>query len=707
MNYELRRWDDFSAAINTSNVAVVLSYTLRDNVGNIVPLVSSSQTFFDPVGSYFFFINRYPVLFSTSKTLDIQPVSQLDSVNKQYYLTVTLSHTNNPSNGQVLTANTLATTTTELLHFNGNLLFGSITTRIDNLGAAPPANPPAAGVIPTVFAPVDGTVIGNPSHTFSGGPLNVNLNVAGDAVVTAGSVIASAPSPDDDAAARVRFRRGPVTLKATGAFADVRVTLPTGFGYRTNDTSSKVTFPYIQFTNVSLNNALAPASDLTYLPGTPIYAAEETKPAWLVTDRLIWRIATGHFDTAPIAPLAVYVRADEYASLQSVSNLLVDPPNMGDKRSNERYWLSLNGVSSAPVIRPDAGSNALLTTIFTFAKGGFRAHFPYDTDIEWNGNGSMRVTDDLVVAGANSILNGASTVAVPYTKECPGCASGGLPPAMPQITSSNGLFSFTRDGGIVAGGPTTGTVDLQWGYISSLPNYAQQALTFTDGAFHMPGAFVRGDQSLLPSPHGPATILYTGFPVSNLTRIERPLSTLYAQGYADYAGMNFRCLVDSAHNAKSTIAGTPNISWKLDARSKYYVRYSGVTGIHEAVPGTFPSNLTLWGYQFTFTSYGLSYRDSQNIDSVTDGSVYLPNPSDFTQNFESMKFSCLGAPTGADLPTVNPFKVMNYWQADFKTHSMRFAGPNNCDPSQGYLILGIEGYASHVDKPLYGEVGFF
>src|SRR5262249_45891060 len=53
------------------------------------------------------------------------------------------------------------------------------------------------------------------------------------------------------------------------------------------------------------------------------------------------------------------------------------------------------------------------------------------------------------------------------------------------------------------------------------------------------------------------------------------------------------------------------------------------------------------------------------------------------------------------------FKVMSYWLADFKTHSIRFAATNGCSPTAGYLVLGIEGYASHVNTPLFGGGGFF
>lgn len=708
-SYEVRRWDDLGLAQASANIPVVFNYTLRDDLGNAVPLVSSRQTFYESVLNYGIFFFTFPSFLSTTRTLDIQPAVQLDSVARRYFLTVTITHTNNPVSGQVVTANTRLTTTNALLHFNGSLSFGSIGTTMSSLAGAPPVNPPVGGFVPTTLASVGGEVNGKPSHTYSGaGPLNVNLDSAGDAFVTAGSAILNAPVPDNDSIARVNFQRGPITLTSAGASSDVKVTLPTGLGYRTNDTSSQVIFPAIQFVSVSLTPSLTPTSDLSFAPGVPIYAVEESKPVWIECGRIIWRVASGKFELPGAPPTGVFVQADEYAFLQSISNALVDPPNMGDKRSNDKYWLSLVGLTGSPTLQTDTRSNALLSATFNFGPGAYRAHFPYDTAIQWSGSGVMTVSDDLALPGAASQLNGAGTVAVPYTRDCPDCGGGGAGLATPAITSSNGVFSFTRDGGLVAGGTTTVDVDLQWGYITGpVFDYAQQAIKFKEAAFHMPGNFLRGDQNLLPLHHGATTILYTGFAVSNLTRIERPLSSAYSQGLADYAGLNFRCLTDGAHPARSTIAGQKNINWQLDARSKYYVRYAGVSGIHEAVPGTFPANLTLWGYAFTFTSYGLSYLDSQNKDSRTDGAISLPYPAQFVQGFDNMRFSCLGAPQSADLPQGESFKVMAYWAADFKTLSIRFQGKNGCSPTDGYLILGIEGYASHVEKPIYGEVGFF
>ncbi len=709
--YDEFRWDDFNAAQTSANVPIIFNFTLRDAAGNVVPLVSNTQVFNDSIVNYAVALpNKSPSGVATSHVLDIRPASQLDSVNKTYYVTVTFSHTNNPVTGQVLAANTQQTTTNELLAFNGNLIFGGIGTTIDALGVTPPVTAPSGGVIPTTLTSVSGYVTAKSDHTYSGaGPLNVNLQVNGDAVVTAGSVVLDPPaSPDTDTEAGIQFQRGPVTLSSSGANSDLTLLLPTGLGY-TLDTNSLVILPSVPFPSVVLNASLNPANNLNYAPGSVIYAAEETKPVWLPVSRIFWNVTAGTLALPPVGSGAIYVRAGAYAYLASVSNNLVSPSTMGDKRSNDKYWLFLTGVGGSGSVRADGDGNALLTQTFKFGPGQFRTHFPYDTYLQWSGLGEMDVVDDIVPAGSASKLLGAGNVSVPYTRDCADCTGGGMAGlATPMIAVSNSVFNFTLDGGVTATGSTIpSATDIQWGYNGPpVSDYAQQALQFPNAAFHMPGLFLRGDENLLPAVQSATTILYTGVGAGDLSQVERPLSPAYSQGFADYAGMNFRCVSDSLHNARSTIAGTKNINWKLDGRSKYYVRSGGVTGIHEAVPGSFPSSLNLWGYAFTFTSYGFSYRDSQQIDSVTDGAIALPYPSAFTQNFSDLSFSCLGAPTGGDVPANPPFKVMAYWLADFKVHSMRFA-QKDCGSANGYLVLGIEGYCSHVPTAIIGEVGFY
>ncbi len=693
-NYEMRRWDIGGSA---ANIPVVFNFTLKDGSNTTIPLAHNSQTFFPSIASSG--SPTTPALVSTSATLDIQPMAQLDSVNKQYFLMVTISHTNNPVSGQVLLANSQQTTTNELLHFNGNLAFGPINTTMTGLGGIPPANTPSGGVIPTTLASVSGVVNANPTGTYSGSGLGVTLDSAGNAVVTSGS----ATLTGNDSLGRISFQRTG-TLTSAGGSASFLVTLPTGFGYRLGNINSPVLTSSVSFPSVAITPSLAPTTDLIYTPGTTIYAAEEGKPAWLVSDHITWHVATAILDIPPTGAGAVYVRASRFAYLGSISNLLVNPLVMGDKRSNDKYWLALSGANPGTAIQPDAGSNALLTANFDFGPGEFRTHFPYDLDIQWNSASVMNVTNDLAQAGA---LLSAAPIAVSYTRDCPDCGGGGAGFATITLLPSNSVLNFSLDGGLAAQGATTVPVNLQWGYISAVSDYAQQALNFTNAGFYLPGLFMRGDQNLLASAQGPTTILYTGFGASDPSIIERPASAGYLAGLADYAGLNLRCVADGNHVAKSTIAGTPGITWSLTGRSKYYIRYAGVTGLHEAVTASFPSALTLWGYSFGFSSYGLSYVDSQNKDSLTDGQITLPAPAGFVQGFNNLRFSCLGAPVSGDVPSGDGFKVMNYWAADFATHSIQFKNNNSCSPTSGYLVLGIEGYASHMDQPLYGQVGFF
>src|ERR1035437_7031316 len=47
-----------------------------------------------------------------------------------------------------------------------------------------------------------------------------------------------------------------------------------------------------------------------------------------------------------------------------------------------------------------------------------------------------------------------------------------------------------------------------------------------------------------------------------------------------------------------------------------------VSGIHEAA--SFPPNMLLYGYNFTFASYRLLYLDSEKWDSGNDGELVFP-----------------------------------------------------------------------------------
>lgn len=229
----------------------------------------------------------------------------------------------------------------------------------------------------------------------------------------------------------------------------------------------------------------------------------------------------------------------------------------------------------------------------------------------------------------------------------------------------------------------------------------------------MAGHYLRGDRSTNTIIfQKPGTILFSGFTVSNsvLTRVERPKTGAYAVGFADYAGMNFRVTSDGDKKAESVIAGKPTGLYPLTGRSKYYVRPGGVSGIHEAVFGQFPESFVLYGYPVNFNNFGLAYLDTVNVDSRTEGHVKVPGPSNFEQNFEELRFTCLGALDVAKVPAGESglVKVLEYWQADFYTRSILFdrKATDSCDPGKGVLTLGVDAYAVHVEGTLHGVLGF-
>ncbi len=169
-----------------------------------------------------------------------------------------------------------------------------------------------------------GFIAGQPSRTYgSGAALAVDLFVNGDARYTGlGNVLVTLPSPDTNTVALVRFERQSVYLNSLGAFANLRVWLPTGFGYRFTDTASRRLFGTIDFADVPLTQLLEPVSDLSVsppIPGESLFACEETKPSWIEAMSLTWRIGTGVFEIGATGNLK-YVRADELSQLETAPN---------------------------------------------------------------------------------------------------------------------------------------------------------------------------------------------------------------------------------------------------------------------------------------------------------------------------------------------------------------------------------------------------
>lgn len=706
----LRRWDNFNLPPANANVSVRFDYELIDGVsGDPVPLVADNVIVVKSVPSHVNGAPDAPATFSFGQFIQLEPVSQIASADHVYYARITVSHVE-IVNQPLAPGNDAITTTQRLLHFNGHLFFGAINTIFTSIDNVPAVGLVVPGSHVTTQLGVDnnsGHIVGHPSHTYGNGAnLDVRLLNNGNAVLNSGSVQVNEPAPDLDEIANVRIERQNIVLDVNGAHGTVIATLPTGFGYRANITgrllSSKIAWP-----GVDLNQNLVPINDLTY--GAPFFGCEESKPFWVGANSMTWQVSVGRFLIAPSGALH-YVRAKEIAELEAEPNLM--EPDMKLKRSNEQYFRWLQGVTggSQVLVAADSAGNARMSLEMEFVAGQFTTHFPYDSLIRWTGNGHMRVSGDHVVS-SESFLTSALTINNRYDRDCPGCGPGvGRAPL--TVVPDDAELRFTVDGGISAQGSMAAPRPLNWGWIAepSIQKYAQRTTAFSESSFLMAGCFLRGDQTSLQPSHRPGVIMLTGVMPTDLNYLERPGMAAYQDGFADYAGLNFRVLNNGDKEAESVLAGVPSGMYDLTGRSKYYTRWSGVSGIHEAVQGTFPEEMKLYGYEFTFSNYGLSYLSSQNHESRTEGHVHVRTPSNFDQNFKELMFSCVGALEDAKVPgdEAGMYKLLEYWNADFVTMAISFDRADGvaCDPGVGYLVLGVKAHATYIEQSLFGNLGF-
>jgi hypothetical protein len=720
-----QRYDNFAGShMPPDSVPFTLGFVLRSvNSGTAIPLeatnANSALSIFkydppppdDPT---------VPRVINTSRTLVLQPQEavQLDSVNDTYRLEVTVAHTENLTGPVIVTGNTASTPAERLLHFNGTLFFGPVETTFTSIDNDPFTASVVAGSHVNTQLGVDnasGELVNHPGYTYgNGADLLVRLRANGNAELSAGSTPLNVPADNAEKLANVKVERvAPATLSTLGVRSSIQVTLPAGFGYRF-DTNGHFLNSKLTFNNVLLDVSLHPSGVLTYSPVGGLFAVEETKPLWIEASAMSWDVSAGQFAlTTPGVGGAHYVRHDEYAALAAAPPL--DNSDGPLKRSNDRYFESVAGISAAVEVRADANCAAQASFSATFGSGDFRAHFPYDARIQWGAaGGSLFVTNDNVVTNDGRLL-AVNPVAVPYARDCEADCGMGAGTDSPSVVPAGGELRFTRDGGLAGGGPLSANKRLQWGYIESLADYAHEAFTFSAGDFHMPGVFLRGDQVGLAMEQRAAAVLFTGVAVTNLGYLERPdkPGTLnqqrYELGFADYAGINFRVLTDSAKQAESILAGEPTGTYQLKGISKYYVRHGGVSGIHDSVPGTFPAMMTLYGYAFQFSNFGLNFLDSEMHDpSLIDGSLEVPFPSDFVQGFESLRINCLGGLEDAKVANPGDVKPLSYWNGSFASLAMEFRRdpPSICNVSNAYLVLGVETAVAHVSETLSGRLGF-
>jgi hypothetical protein len=706
VDYTMRRYDDLDEINVPEPVRVEFTIQLTDtNTGASIPLISSNASpFIHPTISKF--LGTSPKTPSEKTIIDtffFRHSGQLDAIShSNLLLDVTIRHKkDNPEAIPSVTGNTYALGPTHLLHFNGTLMFGGIPTTLSAITNTPIIGglTPGGLQVDLGVAPDGGTLDTDPSRTYGNGSnLTVTLDSSGNASLFSGFIGLSSPLLDTGVLANISFRREDLILIPQGAEADFVLDLPTGLGHSTNS-ASKCYEPTLVFTSVVIGAGLVPTTTVTEVGIR--HFTEETKPFTMPVNKVAWDPDAGELELF-ITDLH-YVRRDELQELDDhVANLFI-PPFMAVKPSNEQYYRYIQPGSENMIVRADSNGNAMVSGPAEMDPGDFPTHFPLGIDVSWQTDGQLFFTNDLLDP-LSSYVQDPDPLDFNYAQSCAGCGDEFESDAL-TLTSRTGRIYFTLDGGLHVDGLLTNSYDLQWGYAPN--SFAQNVYGFTEGNFYASGHFLRGDQDLVfhGGNQGPGVILNTGVLTNDLSQTERPGTSGYVDGFGDYPGLNFRVGVTGAHQAMSRIGDKVTPLYDLVGRSKYYIRKRGVTGIHQAHIN-FPNGLIVYGYDFTFDKYGLNYISSRNRDSRTDGSVYLPYPSDFTMPFEEMKFSCIGDMTRPDLPAFLPEKNLAYWDAPFDTHCFRIETADECAITQSVLVACVTTHGDHIDNPLFGDLGF-
>lgn len=416
----------------------------------------------------------------------------------------------------------------------------------------------------------------------------------------------------------------------------------------------------------------------------------------------------------PAGPVLTRQFQDEALAALSI---LPGAANADPRPSNDAFLENITNQSEI-TIAAGASGQALLTVSLSLGSGQMETHFPQGVTLDWT-DGQFDIVENVVQS--SSFLSANSPVTVSYKRDCDiGCTNKSGDGQF-VFTPIDGQWKFTSDGGIKADG-TTLSERLRWGTTQlsgggSPPGggsaFAMQTSQWSEGSFHAPGTWLAGEAvSQISHAQRPEAMLLSGVLADG--SFERPESDGYRAGLADYAGLNLRVSAPSAKTGLSVLAGIMTENYDLKSRSKYYVRASGVTGIHET-SALIPSTLPMYGFNVDFDGLRLAYRDGLNVDSETGGSIHVKSPVNqppgFDLAFKHLIFKCQGQPSKMQLATEGEVKTLDYWGTNIVPLTMVFANPvtnTGCvGVDEGFLLVSVEtAFPSVTPEKLYATLGF-
>lgn len=705
------RYDGYLSGTASTPVVWHVQLVMRDAATlTQIPLTQDTFTFTNGISTYAPGNPITPATTAVERTIAFSPaVGTAVPPGSDYTVTVILTH--DETRGNVRNDDTFSTSAGPFLRFTGELDFGPIRGTLHQISNVPLRGLTGAGFVYTTLTvpTAGGELIANPGITFGDGSALISrLRSDGVAELASGTVGLNNTATITGTVNGVRYRRSNVSLTASGGIADFFVYMPTGFGISVGEAKRKL-LNGGGFSGIALTDGLVPAG--SPMVAQNLWGAEETKPFWFEASAITWQASLGRFIFTTTGHVK-YVRADQLAELAQI------PENLTQERayfSNDGHFASVKGMSGNVVVRAGSNGEALISGEVDFGPGLVAPHFPFGGLLGF-GSGIGRFVDDAFLPGL-SPFDAATTAGVNYrrdgsdTHQCPDGAD--LTPVF--LTPDNARLQLTADGGLTAVGsviPLNPGIALKWGLFQSggqtNVSYAHETAPFLRSTIHMPGIALRGSDSQSDALDRPGTLLLSGVNATNGAVTERPGTDAYATGMADYAGMNFRPGNSGNFSGYARLAGSPSVSFPLTARSKYYVRLSGVSGIHEAA--SFTKAITLSGYPFTFTRFGLAFLSSQPVASRTDGQMSVPKPSGFNLPFTELSFTGNGGLGALGLPAnagTQPLRL-DYWRLDFQPLVVKFDRSDSlaCDPGNGFLTIGLTAPLPQLGTSLTGTLGF-
>ncbi len=137
-------------------------------------------------------------------------------------------------------------------------------------------------------------------------------------------------------------------------------------------------------------------------------------------------------------------------------------------------------------------------------------------------------------------------------------------------------------------------------------------------------------------------------------------------GSGIYAGLN----ILGAQTLTAQIGGTI-LTYPL-TKTLFHIRLGGITGVTDA--GAVNTDTTIYSYDFSFSNFGLNYLDSSPGDTVVDGAVSLPWPSDFALDLKGISMCPCADLDKASIEQPTYERNLGYWDTDFTPLGIVFQG---------------------------------